>query len=61
MTNLLILSTGVALGYFLKKPKVQSPPKFMIVDDRESLSDFLLNPETLSKLREYLKNRNLDR
>jgi len=55
MKNLLILSAGVALGYFLKKPKVQSQPKIMIVDDRESLSDFLLNPETLSKLREYLK------
>jgi hypothetical protein len=61
MKKLLIFSAGVALGCFLKKPKVQSQPKFVLVDDRASLGDIHLNPETLNKIREHLKNRNLDR
>ena len=61
MKKLLIFSAGVALGCLLKKLKVQSQPKFVLVDDRTSLGDIHLNPETLNKIREHLKNRNLDR
>ena len=61
MIALIAFAAGVALGCFLKKPKVQGQPKFVVVDDHEILCDSLLKPETVNKLREYLKNRNLDR
>jgi hypothetical protein len=57
MKTLIVFGAGVALGCFLKKPKIQSQPKFMLVGDHASLSDSLLKPENLNKLREHLKNR----
>ena len=55
MKTLIVFGAGVALGCFLKKPKVQSQPKFVLVDDRASLGDIHLNPESLNKICEHLK------
>ncbi|WP_180115100.1 hypothetical protein [Acinetobacter sp. YH12140] len=58
MKKLLIFSAGVALGCFLKKPKVQSEPKFVLVDERESLSDYLFSPDgTKAFVKFFKKNR----
>ena len=60
MKILIAFGLGLATGCLLKKPKVQSQPKFMVVDDRASLGDVQLNPKTLNNIREHLKNRNLN-
>lgn len=51
---------GFSKGGYVQRP-AHAEPKFVLVDERESLGDIHLNHETLNKIREHLKNRNLDR
>ena len=45
MKILIALGVGMALGFALKKPKKIKEAKFVIVDDRQSLSDYLHGPD----------------
>lgn len=60
MKVLIAFSAGVALGCLLKKPKVQSEPKFVLVDERESLSDYLFSPDSTKAFVKFFKKNRPD-
>ena len=45
MKILIALGIGIALGVAFKKPEKIKEAKFVIVDDRQSLSDYLHGPD----------------
>ena len=59
MKILIAFSLGLATGCLLKKPKVQSQPKFMIVDERESMSDYLFSPDGTQAFVKFFKNKSV--
>lgn len=57
MKNLLLFSAGVGLGFFLKKPKVQRQPKFVVVDDSASLGVHLSKQQAQQVIKKYLSSK----
>lgn len=45
MKILIVLGVGIALGFAFKKPEKIKEAKFVIVDDRQSLGDYLHGPD----------------
>lgn len=59
MKMLIAFGLGLSVGYLLKNPKAQNQPKFMIVDDRESMSDYLCNSGGTKAFVRFFKNKSL--
>lgn len=57
MIALIVFGAGVALGCFLKKPKVQGQPKFVVVDDRASLDMDSPKQQTQQVIKKYLDSK----
>ena len=45
MKILIALGVGIALGFAFKKPEKIKEAKFVIVDNRQSFSDYLHGPD----------------
>jgi len=59
MKMLIAFGLGLSVGYLLKKPKAQNQPKFVIVDERESLGDYLFSPDGTKAFVKFFKNKSL--
>lgn len=57
MKTLIVFGAGVALGCFLKKPKVQGQPKFVVVDVYESFDMDLSELQTQQVIKKYLSSK----
>lgn len=60
MKTLIALGVGIALGFAFKKPEKIKDAKFVIVDDRQSLSDYLFSDEGKEAFKKFYKGQNLD-
>ena len=56
MKNLIVLGIGFALGYVFKKPEKIKEPRFVIVDEREKLSEHIFSDKAKEVLKNYIKN-----
>lgn len=55
MKTLIVLGVGIALGFAFKKPEKFKEPKFIVVDDRNSLGDHLFSDEAKEVFKKFLK------
>ena len=58
MKMLIAFGLGLSARYLLKKPKAKNQPKFVVVDSRECMSDYLFSPEgTKAFVKFYKRNQ----
>lgn len=55
MKTLIALGMGIALGLCFKKMEKAKETKFIIVDDRDSLGEYLFGDDAKEAFRKYLK------
>lgn len=55
MKILIALGVGIALGFAFKKSEKIKEVKFVIVDDRQSLSDYLHGPDAKKAFVKFFK------
>lgn len=59
MKTLIAFGVSIALGLCFKKAEKAKEPKFIIVDDRDSIGEHLFSDEGKEAFRKYLeKNKN---
>ena len=57
MKILIALGVGIALGFAFKKPEKIKEAKFVIVDEREKLGDYLFSDDAKEALKKFCKNQ----
>lgn len=55
MKTLIAFGVSIALGLYFKKVDKAKEPKFIIVDDRDSLGEYLFGDDAKEAFRKYLK------
>ncbi|WP_411690565.1 hypothetical protein [Acinetobacter towneri] len=55
MKTLIALGVGIALGFCFKKVEEAKEPKLIIVDDRNSLGEYLFSDDAKEVFKKYLK------
>lgn len=58
MKILIVLGVGIALGFAFKKPEKIKEAKFVIVDDRNSLGEYLFSDKAKEIFKKFYKNFN---
>lgn len=60
MKTLIALGVGVALGLCFKKIGKTKEPKIVVVDDRDSLGEYIFGDEGKEAFKKFYKGQNLD-
>lgn len=60
MKTLIALGVGIALGLCFKKIEKVKEPKIIVVDDRNSLGEYLFSDEGKEAFKKFYKGQNLD-
>lgn len=55
MKTLIAFGVGIALGFCLKKTEKAEESKFIIVDDRDSLGEYLFGDDAKEVFKKHLK------
>lgn len=56
MKTLIAFGVGIALGFCLKKAEKAKESKFIIVDDRDSLGEYLFGDNAKEVFKKHLKS-----
>ncbi|TCB18974.1 hypothetical protein [Acinetobacter sp. ANC 5045] len=60
MKTLIAFGVGIALGFCFKKAEQAKKPKFIIVDDRDSLGEYIFGDEGKEAFKKFYRGQNLD-
>lgn len=60
MKTLIAFGVGIALGLFFKKTEKAKEPKFIIVDDRDSIDEYLFSDNAKEVFKKHFKSNRLN-